>query len=216
MHVASTTETHIVCLLHLRAVASKVSEPVTVVTSAFLLGVAILVFGASSLTFLAWCATSLVGSAPAVFRKVTFLRARMTDSISLEHTQKHRRWACLAAVCITAAINVHLSQGRGFKKKCSRKEAPDGWSSTTPSLIASQMMSPLCCSKSRTCFSPFCSQLRHYPTSNFHSFVHWTVVHHVERFSIRRQTQDAARVRVVCFIIRSHRVRFDLQFLLTC
>ena len=96
MHTTSTTGTRIVCLFLLRTYTCNVSNHITVVTSAILLGVAIHGFGALSLTFLDLTFLALailVGLVPAVFRQVTFLRAHMTDSILREHTRTHRRWA---------------------------------------------------------------------------------------------------------------------------
>ena len=78
----------------------------------FLLGVAILGFGALFVTFLA-LATTLVGLVPAVFRKVAILRAHMTDSILREHTQiladvPDYGVLAMAAVRISASINLYI------------------------------------------------------------------------------------------------------------
>ena len=137
MHIECTSPPPLelaLCLFLLRIFTCNVSNLITVVTSAFLLGDALLGFGVFSLTFVAFLAlaTTFVGLVPAVFRKVTFLRAHMTDSILRDHTQIHgdgpeHAVLAAAAVRISAAINMYVSYDREFRSKCSRKEGSGIW-----------------------------------------------------------------------------------------
>ena len=122
------------CPFLLRALTCNVSNLITVVTSTFLLCDALLGFGVLSLTCVAFLAlaTTFVGLVPAVFRKVTFLREHMTDSILRDHTQIHGDGPdhvvlAMATVRISAAIKMYVSYDREFRSKCSRKEGSGRW-----------------------------------------------------------------------------------------
>ena len=66
---------------------------IAVVASTFLLDVTILEFCAFPLACLAFlaCPTPIFGLTPTVFRKVSFLRAHMTDNILREYAQMQWR-----------------------------------------------------------------------------------------------------------------------------
>ena len=127
----------------------------TVMASTFLLGVTILWFRAFPLAFLARPAflsfpTPFVGLVPTVLRKVSFLRAHLTDSILREYALRSMwRWTLTRSFSPWPLFVVQLPSERTcralveFRSRCSRKEASGKWWSTTPNLIASEILSPL-------------------------------------------------------------------------
>ena len=131
----------------------KLSNIITVVTSPFLVGVAILGFGVLSLTFVAFLAlaTSLVGLVPAVFRSVTSLRARMTDSILREHSDPSAMGLttsflpCLLFVQLPSECTCRTIASSTKVGVLAKRHLADGQVRLT-SLIASETVSPLCSS----------------------------------------------------------------------
>ena len=149
----------------------------------------------------------------------------------------------MATVRISAAISAYVSHTCEFRSRCPRKEASGKWCSTTPSLITSEILSPLCCSQSCTCFSqpfnncvttepgmsPFRKQdrkqhsseagrhfwfpTRHHSTPHLQSIAHRTVLHDVQCRSIRQQAQDVVQIRAVCCVTWSQRILPDLNVL---
>ena len=109
LHITSTTGTRIVCLFLLRTFTSEVSNLITVVTRAFLIGVSVLGFGALSWTFLAFLATSLVGFGTSSLPQ--------SDLSSSTHDRQHPS---------RAHSDPPLAMDQ-FKSKCSRKEASGRW-----------------------------------------------------------------------------------------
>ena len=146
----------------------------------------------------------------------------------------------MSAVRISAAISEYVSYTREFRSRCSRKEAPGKWWSTTPSLIASEILSPLCCfivlhllfpGRQQLCVTSearnvplqhsteprghFWFPTSHHPTPHLHSIAHKTVLHDVQRLSIRQQAHDAVQIRAVRCVTRSRLILSDLNMLLT-